>query len=86
MSTLEKTISMMKTLPEADLIKVQDLIRMIFQQQNRSVEDEMVGKTLKPMSRSDFLRDAKIAEQDIANGSCKSANEVLDGLEQRYGF
>lgn len=36
--------------------------------------------------QTDFMEDAMAAERDIAAGSYKSADEVFDGLEQRYGF
>ena len=86
MSTLENTISMMKTLPDADLIKIQDFIRKLFLQQEHEAIDTAVSKILKPMSKDDFINDVKTAEKEIANGKCKNAEEVFDGLEQRYGF
>lgn len=86
MSTLEKTISMMETLPEADLMKIQDMIRKLFRQREHEAADSAVGKMLQPMSRSDFLNDIEAAEKDIASGMCRNADEVFDGLERRYGF
>lgn len=86
MSTLEKTISMMKTLPEDDLIKIQDLIRKLFQQREHEAVDDAVGQILEPMSRKDFLTDIVAAEKEIADGGYRDAKEVFDGLEQRYGF
>ncbi len=86
MSTLEKTISMMETLPEADLMKIQDMIRKLFRQREHEAADNAVGKMLQPMSRNDFLNDVEVAEKEIAGRMCRSADEVFDGLEQRYGF
>ncbi len=86
MSTLEKTISMLETLPDADLIKIQDLIQKLFQQRGAESTDEPVGRVLKPMLKKDFLHDVKTAETEIANGMYRKAEEVFDGLEQRYDF
>lgn len=86
MSTLEKTISMMEILPEADLLKIQDLIYKLFQQRECEMTDDAVGKILKPLSREDFLCDVEVAEKEIDNGEYRGAQEVFNGLEQRYGF
>lgn len=86
MSTLENTISMMKVLPEADLVEIQSLTKKLFQRHEHGMTDETVGKFLKPMSREDFMRDVDTAEQEIAGGKYKRAEEVWSGLERRYGL
>lgn len=86
MTTLENTISMMEKLPEADLIKIQDLIKKLFRQHESESTDAAVGQILKRMSKADFMEDVMAAEKDIAANRYKSADEVFDGLEQRYGF
>ena len=48
--------------------------------------DETVGKYLKPVSRKDFYRDARNAEQEIADKKYSSAAEVFRAPECRYGF
>lgn len=83
MSTLERTISMMEELPEADLVQIQDLIRKLFQQHEC---DNAVGRAFKPMSKQDFLEDIEIAEKEIADEKYRKADEVFDELERRYGF
>lgn len=86
MTTLENTISMMEKLPETDLIEIQDLIQKLFRQHESESTDAAVGQVLKRMSKADFMEDARAAEKDIAAGRYKSADEVFDGLEQRYGL
>lgn len=86
MTTLENTISMMEKLPETDLIKIQDLIKKLFWQHESESTDNTVGTALRRMSKKDFLQDAITAENDITNGRYKNADEVFDGLEQKYGF
>lgn len=85
MTTLENTISMMEKLPETGLIKIQDLIKKFFGQHESESTDAAVGQILKRMSKDDFMEDAMAAENDIAAGRYKSADEVFEGLEQRYG-
>lgn len=86
MTTLENTISMMKKLPENDLLEIQDLIKKLFLQHEYETTDLAVGHALKHMSEKDFMEDVAAAENDIASGRYMSANEVFGGLEQRYGF
>lgn len=86
MTTLENTISMMEKLPEADLVKIQDLIKSLFRQHEYESTDNAVVMALKRMSKKDFMDDVANAEIDIAKGRYKRANEVFDELEQRYGF
>lgn len=86
MSTLENTISMMKTLPEADLVKIQDFAKQLSKRHELELADEAVGHSLKSMSAEDFMRDIEAAEKQYAAGEYSSAEEVFNGLEQRYGF
>lgn len=86
MTALENTISMMEKLPETDLIEIQNLIKKRFRQHESESTDAAVGRVLKRMSKADFMEDARVAEKDIAADRYKSADEVFDGLEQRYGF
>lgn len=86
MNTLENTISMIKVLPETDLVKIQDFTKKLFQKREFEAADEAVGKFLKPMSREDFIREIEVAEREIAGGKYSSAEEVFNELEHRYGL
>ena len=86
MSTLENTVSMMKALPETDLLEIQNLTQNLFQRRESEAIDRAVGKFLKPMSREDFMRDIDTAEQEIVDGKYRSADEVFNGLERKYGL
>lgn len=86
MSTFENTVSMMKALPEADLLEIQSFTRKIFQLRESEAADKAVGTFLKPMSREDFMQDIAIAEQEIADGKYRPADEVFNELERRYGL
>ena len=68
MTTLQNTISILEGLPETDLIKIQAFAKKLFQRHEDKVADEAVGRFLKPMSREDFMRDIKDAEDAFAWG------------------
>lgn len=84
MNTIENTVSMMKTLPETDLLEIQSFTRKLFQRRESKKADEAVRKFLKPMSREDIMKNIEIAEQEIADGKYRSADEVFNELEHRY--
>jgi len=77
MSTLERTVSMMKVLPEADLVKIQNFTENLFRLREHEADNE-VGRFLKPMTKDDFLRDMEIAEQQFANGEYQEMGEAID--------
>ncbi|MCM1046763.1 MAG: hypothetical protein NC417_14760 [Candidatus Gastranaerophilales bacterium] len=77
MSTLERTVSMMKVLPEADLLKIQNFTENLFRLREHETDNE-VGKFLKPMTKDDFLRDIEIAEQQFASGEYQEMGEAID--------
>lgn len=86
MSTLERTISMMKELPETDLLQIQDLIRKLFRDHEFEIVDHAVGNASKPLLRKDFMEEIEAAEREIEGCDCRQAEEVFAELEKRYGF
>lgn len=80
MTTLENTISMMKTLPETDLVEIQSLTKKLFQRHEDRMADEAVGQFLKPMSREDFMQDIKHAEEEFARGEYQEIGEAFDEI------
>lgn len=86
MSTLQNTISMMKTLPEADLIKIQDFTEKLSKHHELEAVDEAVGRFLPPKSREDIYRDLKVSRQQAAEGKYQEAGEFLAELRVEYGI
>lgn len=86
MSTLQKTISMIENLPEADLLKIQDFTRKLSKRHELEMADEAVGRFLPPKSAEDIYRDLEKSRRQAAEGNCKGAEKVFDELERRYGF
>lgn len=86
MSTLQNTISMMKSLPEADLIKIQDFTKKLFNRHELEAADEAVGRFLTPKSREDIYRDLEISRQQVAEGKCQEMGEALAEIRAKYGL
>jgi len=84
MSTLENTVAMMKTLPEVDLVKIQDFVKGLLCDREMEAVDEAVGKFLKPMSREDFYRDLEISRQQASEGKCQEMGEALAEIRRKY--
>lgn len=80
MSTLQNTISMMKTLPEADLIKIQNFTKKLSKRHELETADEAVGRFLKPMSPQDFMRDIETAEKQFVAGEYQEMGEAIDEI------
>lgn len=86
MSTLQNTIFMMKTLPEADLIKIQNFAKKLSQHHELETVDESVGKFLPPKSREDIYKDLENSRQQAAEGKYQEAGKFLAELRVEYGI
>ncbi len=86
MNTLENTVSMMKALPETDLVKIQDFIRKLSRHHELEVADEAVGKFLKPMSLEDFMRDIEAADKQFAAREYQELEEAVDEICRELGI
>ena len=85
MTTLENTISMMKLLPETDLLQIQRFTVKLFRRRSGMTDaeaDGAVGRVLKPMAEDDFLRDIAIAEKQFSNGEYQEMGEAIDEICQ----
>lgn len=86
MSTLQNTIFMMKTLPEADLIKIQNFAKKLSQHRELEIADEAVGRFLSPKSREEIYKDLENSRQQAAEGKYQEAGEFLAELRAEYGI
>lgn len=84
MSTLQNTISMMKTLPEADLIKIHDFTKNLSKRHELEAADkaadEAVAKFLGPKSAEDIYRDLEISRKQAEAGEYQEMGEALDEI------
>ena len=86
MSTLQNTISMMQTLPEADLIKIQNFTKKLSKRRELEAADEAVGRFLPPKSREDIYKDLENSRQQVAEGKYQEAGKFLAELRAEYGI
>ncbi len=73
MTTLEQTISLIKFLPEADLLKVQALARQL--QGHRQTDS-----SLRVLSREEFLGTLEKSRNEFANGNFTEAQQALNEI------
>lgn len=86
MTTMENTISMMKDLSEADLLKTQNFTKKLFQRHESETMDEAMNKFLMPKSREDIYRDLEISRQQAAEGKCIEMGQALAEIRKKYGI
>lgn len=79
MNTLENTLSMMKTLPETDLLEIQKFTTKLFKQ--RRTECPFPLK-----NREDIYRDLETSRQQAAEGKCMEMGQALAEIREKYGL
>ena len=78
MTTLENTISMMKVLPETDLLEIQKLTKKLFQ---RSTECPFP-----PKNRDEIYRDLELSRQQVTEEKCQEMGQALTEIRFKYGL
>ncbi len=86
MNTLQNTISMLKTLPEADLIKIQDFTQNLSRRHELEAADEAVAKYLGPKSAEDIYRDLERSRKQAEAGEYQEMGEALDEICRELGI
>jgi len=74
MSTLETTISMMKQLPERDLLKVQAFVRLFF------------PETSNPLTEEEIYSQLDISRKHADEGKLRDARQVSSNVRAKYGL
>ena len=86
MTVLENTISMIKVMPEADLLKIQKFTKELSKQRELEAADEAVGRFLKSMAEEDFLQDMKTSEAQFARGEYQEMGEAINEICRELGI
>lgn len=86
MTTLETTISMIKTLPEADLVKIQNFTKKLSRRREAEAIDQAMAELLPKKSAEEIYADLARSRQQAAEGKCQDAEEFLAELRVEYGF
>ena len=79
MSILENTISMMKVLPEADLLEIQNFTKKLFRLRN-------VNSCFQPKRKKKILDDLATSRKQIAEGKSKEMGQAIEGIRKKYGL
>lgn len=80
MTITEKTISMIKTLPDADLLQVQKFVQKL-QRKHDPIE-----RYFPPITDEQFRENIQKAREQIAHGESKEMSLVLEQFREEYGL
>lgn len=79
MSTLEATVSMLRSLPEAELLTIHDFTRRLYIKQNKDVE-------LKVMTEEEILDKLDTSRKHADEGRVMDADVAVSKLREKYGL
>ncbi len=77
MSILKATVSMMKQLPEHDLLKVHAFVKLFFPD---------ISNPFHPLTEDEIYRQLKEARDHTASGKIKDARQVSANVRGKYGL
>lgn len=80
MSTLEATVSIIKSLSEEDLIKIQNYAKAILKEREQS------DSRSEQITKQQFLDELEISRQQAEQGQYKNAHSVLSEMRKRYAL
>ena len=79
MSTLDATVSMLKTLPESELLTIYDLTRRFYIKQEKSTEPG-------PMTEQQMIEKLDLARKHASEGRVMDADVAVSKLRRKYGL
>ena len=79
MSTLEATVSMLQSLPEAELLTIHDLTRRLYIKQNKDVD-------LKVMTEEEIFDKLDKSRKYADEGRVLDADVAISKLRVKYGL
>lgn len=79
MNTFENTVSMMETLPEADLVEIQNFTKKLYMLR-------ITESPFRPLTGDDILNDLQTSREQIAQGKCKEMGQAIEGIRNKYGL
>lgn len=77
MSTLEATISMMKQLPERDLLKIQAFVRLFFPDSSNPFV---------PLTEEEIYAQLERSRKHAEEGKLKEGRRVAENVRAKYGL
>lgn len=79
MTMLESTISMIKVMPEADLLEIQKFAKELLQRHN-------AGCPFPIKNREDIYKELEISRQQIQNDEYQEAGNFIMEVRKEYGI
>lgn len=83
MNTYESTISMMKSLPESDLLIVTELVNRL---SNKEIARKELYNPYKPLTREEILEKLAEARKHASEGKVMPASEVAASIREKYNL
>ncbi|MBQ6504126.1 MAG: hypothetical protein IJI57_09470 [Flexilinea sp.] len=83
MSTYEATISMMKNLPENDILLVKEFVSRLL---TKSSEQKIASDPFKPLTREEIIEQLVIAQTHAKEGKTIEAHSASDLIRSKYGL
>lgn len=77
MSTFESTVSMMRQLPEKDLLKIQAFVRLFFPD---------TANPFEALSEEEIYKQLELSRQHAEEGKVKDARMVSANVKAKYGL
>lgn len=77
MSTLEETVSMMKQLPENDLLKIQAFVRLFFPDSSNPFV---------PLTEEEIYSQLARSRKHAEDGNLKDARQISSNVREKYGL
>ena len=79
MNTLDATVSMLKALPESELLTIYDLTRRFYIKQEKSTEPA-------PMTEQQMIEKLDLARKHASEGRVMDADVAVSKLRRKYGL
>ncbi len=83
MSTYEATISMIKNLPENDILLVKEFVSRLL---TTSSEQKIASDPFKPLTREEVIEQLAIARNHAKDGKITEAHAASDTIRSKYGL
>ena len=79
MTILESTISMIKVMPESDLVEIQNFARNLLMRHDADCPFPL-------KNREDIYKELETSRQQASEGKCQDMGQALAEIRKKYGL
>lgn len=79
MTMLESTISMIKVMPESDLVEIQNFARKLLMRHDADCPFPL-------KNREDIYKELETSRQQASEGKCQDMGQALAEIRKKYGL